>query len=308
MTVTYGVDLYEYNNWFADGSVEFMVLKAYEYRQDSEFGVPTVQYPNSQNRWARAKREGRKRGAYCFGHPALSPNAQADNFSKVLEQNKFNPDADSAWLDIEVTDGASPAAVATWSETFCSRVDHNLGTICGVYSYISFIKDGNLNHSGHRRLWLAAPGYVAGSIGSLFPLGPWNHWFLHQYLTTSIDWDAFHGNTAQLDATWSPIRKVDMDSISYGLNANGSTETPLQSGGAAGTPAAYSNTGVELVSQKGTTAVVNMYDAAGKVLDTQTLTLAAHAAQAYVPKVAWGASLEVKNTGVNAVRVVINRW
>jgi peptidoglycan hydrolase-like protein with peptidoglycan-binding domain len=187
-----GVDLYENNAWFADQSVSFMILKAWEYREDAKFAA----------RYPLVRAQGRFRGAYLFGHPSLSPDAQAASFCTVLKAAGWTA-ADRTWLDHEVTDGKSPSYCAKWAGECCAAIDGGLdlnpGTT-GVYTYRDFIWQGNCAGLGLRPLWIAVPS-VLGRVPAM-NLGPWSRPALVQYQVTSIDWDFWNGTAAELAAFW----------------------------------------------------------------------------------------------------------
>ena len=193
-----GVDLYENNAWFADATVSFMILKAWEYRADSRFAA----------RFPLVKSSGRLRGAYLFGHPATDAGAQAASFCQVLRDCGFGP-GDTAWLDFEVSDGKSPSWCSKWAGECCAAIDGGLGLphgTTGVYTFTDFIWTGHCSGLGTRPLWFARPS-VLGQVPQV-NLGPWTAPVLVQYQVTSIDWDYFNGDAAGLEAFWGATAPV----------------------------------------------------------------------------------------------------
>lgn len=191
-SVPTGVDLYENNAWFADATVSFMILKAWEYREDTRFAA----------RFPLVKSQGRLRGAYLFGHPSLDAGKQAASFVTVLRDCGFGP-GDTAWLDHEVSDGKSPSWCSSWAQDVCGHVDAGLGLASGatgVYTFRDFIWQGNCSGLGQRALWLAVPSVLGQPPAA--NLGPWASPVLVQYQVTSIDWDYFNGDAAGLRTFW----------------------------------------------------------------------------------------------------------
>lgn len=191
-TAPTGVDLYENNGWFADATVSFMILKAWEYREDAKFAA----------RFPLVKAQGRLRGAYLFGHPSLDAGKQAASFCTILKDCGFSA-GDTAWLDHEVSDGKSPSWCSSWAQDVCGHVDAGLGLASGatgVYTFRDFIWQGNCSGLGQRALWLAVPSVLGQPPAA--NLGPWVAPVLVQYQVTSIDWDYFNGDAAAMKVFW----------------------------------------------------------------------------------------------------------
>src|ERR1039458_8515560 len=116
----------------AAGGVRFGFAKASE-----GMSVPDQYFLDN---WSGIKAAGILRGAYHFFHPNADPQAQADNFlrrlaaanggSPVLAQGDL-----PAALDIEVTDGASPATLLAGASSWLAAVKAATGKHPIVYSY-----------------------------------------------------------------------------------------------------------------------------------------------------------------------------
>lgn len=140
------------------------------------------------------KNLGMHHGAYHFGHPGSSAAQQAQFF--VAQHQKIGmTGTDMLWLDHEVTDGQSPAAVSAWASAFMNE----LHTLCphnpmGVYTFVNFIQTGNCHGLGKWPLWLAFPASAAP-----VPPPPWSRWTFWQWGTRrGIDADAFNGTATDL--------------------------------------------------------------------------------------------------------------
>src|SRR5262249_15766509 len=88
-------------------------------------------------------------GAYHFAHPGSDPVAQADHFTSVV--HAANGGSYSGLLqlvlDLEVTDGRTPAQVFAWTQAFVARVLDITGRPCIIYTGFYFWRDnvGNPN-------------------------------------------------------------------------------------------------------------------------------------------------------------------
>ena len=124
-------------------------------------------------------------GAYHFAHPGSDPTVQANRFTSVVKNANGGTFSGllQLVLDLEVTDGVSPAGVFAWTQTFVARVQAVTGRPCIIYTGFYFWRDnvGNPNNNLNCPLWLAA--YVAESqTASLTPVA-WSGvgWAFWQY-------------------------------------------------------------------------------------------------------------------------------
>ena len=109
---------------------------------------------------AGMKRYGIIPGAYHFAHPSIDATAQADYFTNAVRRangGHFHGLLQLV-LDLEVTDGRTPAQVWAWTQTFCARVHAVTGRPCIIYTGFYFWRDsvGNPNNNLNCPLWLAA--------------------------------------------------------------------------------------------------------------------------------------------------------
>src|SRR5918996_1407603 len=144
--------------------VRFAFIKATE-------GLDDVDPCFAQN-WQRSRAAGLLRGAYHFLHPNLDARQQAAHFLAVVT---LDDDALPPALDVEVTDGVAPAALAACIEAWLGTVEAALGCKPVVYTDPSFWRDNVGANLGGYPLWLACyaaqPDVPEGWQGWVF----WQH-------------------------------------------------------------------------------------------------------------------------------------
>jgi lysozyme len=161
----------------------------------------TYKDPNFAANWQGMKSVGLIRGAYHFGHPGQDPIAQADFFVNTVRP--VSGDLQLV-LDLEVTDGKTPAQVWAWTQAFCARVKMRTGRPGIIYTGFYFWRDsvGNPTNNLNCPLWLAA--YV--SDPSTYVPPAWGTWSFWQYTSSgsvpgisgNVDLDYFHGSVTTL--------------------------------------------------------------------------------------------------------------
>lgn len=165
--------------------------------------------PDAAVDWAALKALGKGRLAYLFGHPGMSISATVDLFLSELDACGLE-DGDAAALDLEVTNGLSAAAVASWASDVLALLERNLGRVPVLYTFLSFAGAGNCAGLGAYPLWIADPSSPRGH--PRVP-APWKTWTLHQYaISGSIDRDvASYADLAAMRKTLGkqvPVAKV----------------------------------------------------------------------------------------------------
>jgi lysozyme len=195
-----GIDVSHYQgtvNWSAvrSAGITFAFAKATE-------GTSFTDGFINQN-IAGMKRAGIVPGAYHFAHPGSDATTQANRFTNVVRTANGGNFSGllQLVLDLEVTDGRSPAQVWSWTQTFVARVRAVTGRPCIIYTGFYFWRDrvGDPNNNLNCPLWLAA--YVAESqTGALTPRA-WSGvgWAFWQYtdrgsvpgVTGNVDRDYF---------------------------------------------------------------------------------------------------------------------
>jgi lysozyme len=157
--------------------------------------------PYFAGNWANMKSAGIIRGAYHYGHPSISANAQADYFVSVVKPTAG--DLQLA-LDIETTDGLSPSQVWSWIQAFIARIVYHTGRPGIIYTGYYFWVDsvGNPRNNLNCPLWLAA--YVSDPTPYVPPA--WSTWSFWQYsdsgrvpgVSGAVDLDAWNGSLTSL--------------------------------------------------------------------------------------------------------------
>jgi lysozyme len=206
-----GIDVSKWQgtiNWneVATAGKHFCFVKATE-------GVPGANF--EQNReatdprfafnWAEVKRIGMARGAYHMVRPSMgTPREQADHFLDTI--NPTTGDLRPV-LDMEKSDGLTPAQVWRFFQLMVARIKSRIGRAPIVYTGFFFWRDnvGNPLSNLDCPLWFARWSYPIPP--SQFPRS-WTHWTFWQYTdqgvipgitANTVDLNAFYGSLADLD-------------------------------------------------------------------------------------------------------------
>ena len=152
-----GIDVSHYQgtvNWQAvrNSGITFAFAKATE---GTTYTDPTINFNiGSMNKYGIVP------GAYHFGHPGTNAVTQAQHFASVVRSangGSFHGLLQLV-LDLEVTDGQSPAQVWAWTQAFIGEVVHQTGRPGIIYTGFYFWRDqvGDPNNNLNCPLWLAA--------------------------------------------------------------------------------------------------------------------------------------------------------
>jgi lysozyme len=233
----HGIDVSNFSgnfNWAGTSGLSFGICRASQGLGARGTNSPDPFLPWN---WPRIKAKGLARGAYHFLDPRLDGAAQARYFVKTVSAVGLET-TDMLWLDNE-TAGASVPAVAACARAFMAELvrlrPHNPH---GVYSFLSFITEGNCAGLGSYPLWLAlfqtaTPGTPA----------PWRQWTFWQSGTAADhDNDVFHGTAAQLNAwirSFQPKPKVEVEVQSGQLNTGENAVTVIAVPPGSGTRIAF---------------------------------------------------------------------
>jgi len=207
-----GVDVASYQGlpgqWSAAaGRIAWAAVKITELQPPSPAN-PTGKYvnPDAAADWAWLKEHGKGRIGYLFGHPSTSPTVTVEFFLAELAKLGLE-DVDAVAIDIEETDGQSPAQVDVWVSQVANGLHDKLGRQPLIYTFLYFAEAGNCASQGDRPLWMSDPSSKAGR--PRVP-APWKRAAIHQYATTGqIDRDvALFPNLAAMQAALGKPRPV----------------------------------------------------------------------------------------------------
>ncbi len=199
----HGIDVSSYQgnvNWVSvkNAGYSFAFAKATE--------GTTYTDPYFAHNWYYMQQANIIRGAYHFGHPGSDPIAQARFF---VTQVGNRSGAMQLVLDLETTDGRTPAQVWAWTQSFMGEIKTLTGKPGIIYTGYYFWRDsvGNPTNNLNCPLWIAAYGVSS-------PLVPpaWSTWSFWQYSDTGsvpgvsggVDLDYFHGTLTNLKALCFP--------------------------------------------------------------------------------------------------------
>ena len=222
-----GIDLSSFQpsfDWAAEkGRISFAFIKATE--------GTTIRDPDFATNWQQAKALGIVRGAYHFAHPSNGAAAESQAFLDVVRAHGLTA-GDLLALDLETSDGLSPARVAEYAGNWCADVHKATGHTPIVYTFLAFAQQGNCAGLGRYPLWIAEPSAPAGR--PVVP-EPWSTWKFHQYGTTrvgtnTVDVNVFNGDTAALKAFANPappVPKEEAEVQSGSLNSGASAVTAI---------------------------------------------------------------------------------
>jgi lysozyme len=151
-----------------------------------QFGV--YENPDAKDDWDYLLAHKLGRVAYLFAHPSISIDATIGPFAAMVEQLGLLP-GDGIAVDLEVTDGLSPAAVAAWAQELFANLVRLFGRRPLVYTFVNFIETGNCHGLDAYPLWIASlttPGLPQVPH-------PFTNWFAQQYAQAGpIDQDVAH--------------------------------------------------------------------------------------------------------------------
>lgn len=172
-----GVDLSSFNGtpgqWKpAAGDIAWGAVKITELSAAGPYRNPVAAAD-----WAALEAMKAGRVAYLFGHPAMGTSATVSLFLDTLRPLGI-ANGDGVALDLEVSDGLGPAAVAAWAGEVLGLLKRELDRTPLIYTFVSFAQDGNCAGLGHYPLWIAAP---SSPPGRPFVPPPWRVHMIHQY-------------------------------------------------------------------------------------------------------------------------------
>jgi lysozyme len=180
-------------NWDAvrNAGIRFAFAKATE-------GTGFVDSRFSRN-LSEMRRVGIVRGAYHFGHPNVSAAAQAQHFVNVVRNANGGTVRGvlQLCLDLEVTDGRTPAQVWAWTQNFIAEVQRLTGRPGIIYTSPSFwtTRVGNPTSNLNCPLWIAHWGVSSPTVPRAWSGVGWAFW---QYTSTG----RVSGVNGNVDRDW----------------------------------------------------------------------------------------------------------
>ncbi|HEY1644460.1 MAG TPA: GH25 family lysozyme [Streptosporangiaceae bacterium] len=160
--------------------------------------------PDAAADWKWLHQHGKGRIAYLFGHPSVSAANTVSLFADEISKLGLNA-RDGIALDLEVSDGKTPAQVAAWAVKVAEGLFHSFHRHPLVYTFLNFAESGNCAGLGHYPLWIADP---SSKMGHPRVPKPWSKWAIHQYsISGSIDRDV--GNFASEKAMFAALGKPE---------------------------------------------------------------------------------------------------
>ena len=104
-------------------------------------------------------------GRLFFGHPSVSAAETVSFFIGELHKLGLE-DSDGVALDLETSDGKTPAEVDAWALAVLEELARKLDRKPLLYTFLSFAQGGNCARLGHFPLWIADPSSGAATPGS----------------------------------------------------------------------------------------------------------------------------------------------
>lgn len=191
-----GIDVSHFNGrvvWpaVAGSDVRFAYVKATEGRAliDARFAENI----------SGARAAGLIRGAFHYGHPGSSAEAQARHFAQVV--GNAQPGDLPPALDLEESDERSPAEVIAWARTFVSTAEDLFGRPLMIYigqMWRHFLGDPIVAELATRPLWTARYGLEMPHVPR-----NWIAWTIWQF-TDGVDGDVRQvpGVSGRVDCDW----------------------------------------------------------------------------------------------------------
>jgi lysozyme len=178
--------------------------------------------PDAAADWSWLDSHGKGRVAYFFGHPSVSAAETVSFFIGELHKLGLE-DSDGVALDLETSDGKTPAEVDAWALAVLEELARKLDRKPLLYTFLSFAQGGNCARLGHFPLWIADPSSRRGH--PRVP-APWKHWAIHQWVITGpIDRDVANYKSQQ--AMFHDLGKAKKEPDLH--NLGGSIVGPLAS-------------------------------------------------------------------------------
>lgn len=178
------------NQWTHDAGAQGIHWAGVKFTELSLHGGSLSLYenPDAKADWDYLRTQKLGRVAYLYAHPSTPVGATVNAFRAMVTKLGLLP-GDGIAVDLEVTDGMSPAAVASWARELFAELAKVFGRRPILYTYESFIREGHCEGLEGYLLWIASittPGLPRVPA-------PFKDWFAQQYVITGqIDQDVAH--------------------------------------------------------------------------------------------------------------------
>jgi Glycosyl hydrolases family 25 len=188
-----GIDLASWQGapgeWKNDQASHGIYWAGVKFTEVSPGGV--YQNPDAKADWDFLYEHDLGRIAYLFAHPAAGVAATVAAFRTMTSALGLLP-ADGVAVDLEVSDGMSPAAVASWAREVLAELEAVYGRRIILYANDGFIEGGFCEGLENYLLWVAA----VTTPGLPYVPPPFADWFAHQFsLAPPVDQDVAHFST-----------------------------------------------------------------------------------------------------------------
>ena len=146
-------------------------------------------------------------GSYHFANPDTAPNDAANEANWFLQNATIASGDLIPVLDLEVSNGLSPAALTTWAQTWLQQVSASTGVRPVIYTTPNFWSNSMANtdwfaRNGYSVLWIA---HWTSASQPTVPAGNWggSGWTFWQHSSTGtvpgisgpVDLDRFDGTS-----------------------------------------------------------------------------------------------------------------
>ena len=187
-----GVDLASFQGspgqWKNDPGAEGIQWAAVKFTEVQPGRSVVYENPDAKADWDFLYERKLGRIAYLYAHPGAGVNDTVNMFAAMVAHLGLEP-SDGIAVDLETTDGMSPAAVASWAREVCAELAARYGRRPIVYTNLDMARNGNCEGLEDYFLWIAS--ITAAGLPDVPP--PWKDWFAQQYSQAgALDQDVAH--------------------------------------------------------------------------------------------------------------------
>jgi hypothetical protein len=185
-----GIDLASWQGlpgeWKNDQASRGIYWAAVKFTEVGPGGV--YRNPDAKADWDFLYEHDLGRIAYLYAHPSAGVVATVEAFRAMTNGLGLLP-GDGVAVDLEVSDGLSPAEVASWARELFAELEALYGRRIILYANDSFLGGGFCEGLENYLLWVAS--VTTPGLPRVPP--PFKDWFAHQFsLTPPVDQDVAH--------------------------------------------------------------------------------------------------------------------